>query len=136
MGFARFVEVGRVVLVEYGTGFGKTAVIVDVLDQNKCMIDGPTTGVARQLIAYKRIALTDFTIEIPRGASSAQLEEAIKANDVLAKFAATSWGKKLDKQRKRAELNDFDRFKLMVAKKEKSRLIAKEYKKLKKAAKV
>lgn len=33
--FTRFVEIGRVALVNYGPDEGKLAVIIDVLDQNR-----------------------------------------------------------------------------------------------------
>ena len=38
--------------------------IIDIVDGNKCMIDGPVpkTGVARQVIPFKRLALTDIVI--------------------------------------------------------------------------
>ncbi len=54
MGFKRFVEVGRVALINYGPDEGKLAVIIDIVDQNKCLVDGPSSGVARQVIPYKR----------------------------------------------------------------------------------
>mmetsp|Transcript_14945 Transcript_14945/g.25953 ORF Transcript_14945/g.25953 Transcript_14945/m.25953 type:complete len:138 (+) Transcript_14945:110-523(+) len=134
MGFKRFVELGRVVLVEYGPDVNKLAVIVDVLDQNKCQIDGPTTGVRRVLINYKRLALTDLKVEgVTRGIKTAELKALLDKDDIVAKFKATTWGRKMENKRKREAMNDFDRFKLMVAKKEKSRRIAKEFKKLKKA---
>lgn len=36
--------------------------------------------------------------------------------DVKNKWESSSWGRKLIVQKKRASLNDFDRFKLMLAK--------------------
>lgn len=36
-GFTRFVEIGRVVLVNYGPDEGKLAVILDVADNNKVL---------------------------------------------------------------------------------------------------
>ena len=35
MPFKRYVEVGRVALVNYGTEYGKLVVITDVVDQNR-----------------------------------------------------------------------------------------------------
>jgi len=134
MAFKRFVEVGRVVLVQYGPSYGKLAVIADVMDQKKCLIDGPTTGVQRQLICYKRLALLDQVVEIKRGADTATVKAAAKSAKITETFRATGWGKKLSNKKKRAAMSDFDRFKLMVARKEKSRLINKEFKKLKKQA--
>ena len=76
MGFTRFVEVGRVVLINYGPDSGKLATIIDIVDQNKCLVDGPETGVARQVIPYKRIALTDFTVKVQRNARAKTLKAA------------------------------------------------------------
>ena len=43
---------------------------------------------------------------------------------MLAKWEGTSWAKKLAAKKRRAALTDFDRFKLMIAKKQKSKIIA------------
>jgi large subunit ribosomal protein L14e len=130
MVFKRYVEVGRVVIINYGPDAGKLATIIDVVDQNKCLIDGPNTGVARQMIAYGRIALTDFTVKISRNARQKSLTAAWAEAGVQAKWDATSWAKKLAAKKKRATLSDFDRFKVMVARKQKSSIIAKKMKEL------
>jgi large subunit ribosomal protein L14e len=44
----------------------------------------------------------------------------------MAKWEASSWAKKLSSKKKRASLSDFDRFKVMVAKKQKAAIIAKK----------
>lgn len=36
--FKRYVEIGRVALVNYGKDYGRLVVIVDVLDQNRVCI--------------------------------------------------------------------------------------------------
>ncbi|EJK50611.1 hypothetical protein THAOC_30354, partial [Thalassiosira oceanica] len=41
MGFSRYVEVGRVVYINYGADAGKIATVIDIVDQNKCLVDGP-----------------------------------------------------------------------------------------------
>ncbi|KIJ90988.1 hypothetical protein K443DRAFT_14762 [Laccaria amethystina LaAM-08-1] len=41
----RFVEVGRVVLLKSGAFSCKIAVIVEMIDHNRAIIDGPTTDV-------------------------------------------------------------------------------------------
>ena len=35
MGYSRFVEVGRVAMINYGPDYGKLCVIMDVLDHNR-----------------------------------------------------------------------------------------------------
>lgn len=37
--FKRFVEIGRVALVNYGEDYGRLVVIVDVVDQNRVRTD-------------------------------------------------------------------------------------------------
>jgi len=126
--FKRYVEVGRVVLINFGPDSGKLATIIDIVDQNKCLIDGPedVTGVSRQVISFTRIALTDLVAKIQRNARQKTLKKAWTEGDILAKWEATSWAKKLSSKKKRANLSDFDRFKVMVAKKQKSAIIAKK----------
>jgi large subunit ribosomal protein L14e len=133
MPFTRFVEVGRIVLINYGPDAGKLATIIDIVDQNKCLIQGPEeiTGIKRQIIAFKRINLTDLKIKIPRNAREKTLKNAWAREDTLAKWEATPWAMKLAKKQKRANLSDFDRFKVMVARKQKSAIIAKKIKELK-----
>ncbi|KAG7349794.1 50S ribosomal protein L14e [Nitzschia inconspicua] len=128
MVFKRHVEVGRIVLINYGPETGKLATIIDIVDQNKCLIDGPEeiTGVSRQVISFTRIALTDLTVKIQRNARQKTLKKAWTEADTMAKWEATSWAKKLASKKKRASLGDFDRFKVMIAKKQKAEIIAKK----------
>ncbi|CAJ1944271.1 unnamed protein product [Cylindrotheca closterium] len=128
MPFSRYVEVGRVVLVNYGPETGKLATIIDIVDQNKCLIDGPEeiTGVSRQVIPFTRIALTDFTVKIQRNARTKTLKKAWEEADTMNKWEASSWAKKLSAKKKRASLSDFGRFKAMVARKQKSEIISKK----------
>lgn len=121
-------EVGRVVLINYGPDEGKLATVIDVIDSNKCLIDGPAdiTGVSRQVISFTRIALTDFTVKVQRSARQKSLIKAWKEADLMAKWEASSWAKKLASKKKRANLDDFGRFKVMVAKKQKAAIIAKK----------
>lgn len=67
MAFTRFVQVGRVVLINYGADTGKLAVIVEIISTNRVLID----GFKRQEISLRRVTLTDVTIDIAKGAKSA-----------------------------------------------------------------
>ncbi|TDH66458.1 hypothetical protein CCR75_007740 [Bremia lactucae] len=127
MTFTRFVSIGRVVLINYGPDAGKIATIIDVVDENKCLIDGPfsVTGVNRHVINFKRVSLTDLTVVIPRQAREKTLKKALAKSDTLAIWEATAWAKKLQNKKTRAQLNDFDRFKAMIARKQKNSLVKK-----------
>lgn len=118
-------EVGRVVLVNYGPEKGKLAVVIDILDLNKVLVDGGTIS-KRQVIPISRVALTDFTVDVQRSARPKSLKKAWDSADISTKWEATAWAKKLEKQAKRAALTDFDRFKVMVAKKQKTEIIQKK----------
>ncbi|GAY64677.1 hypothetical protein CUMW_235290 [Citrus unshiu] len=125
-----YVEIGRVALINYGKDYGKLVVIVDVLDQNKALVDAP--DMVRSQMNFKRLSLTDIKIDINRVPKKKSLIEAMEKADVKNKWENSSWGKKLIVQKRRAALNDFDKFKLMLAKIKKGGLIRQELAKLKK----
>jgi large subunit ribosomal protein L14e len=135
MVFTRFVEVGRVALINYGPDLGKLCVILDIVDQKRVLIDGPgqdgpvgardVVGVHRQVISCKRLSLTDLVLpNLPRSAKKKNIIAAWEAGDITSKWENTNWAKKLAAKKRRAALTDFDRFKVMIAKKQKSKLIA------------
>ncbi|KAG6485013.1 hypothetical protein ZIOFF_053541 [Zingiber officinale] len=139
MPFKRYVEIGRVALVNYGKEYGRLVVIVDVIDQNRALVDAP--DMIRGQINFKRLSLTDIKIDIPRVPKKKTLIQAMEAAglsdkhaaaDVKNKWENSSWGRKLIVQKSRAALNDFDRFKVMVAKIKRGRAIRQELAKLKK----
>ncbi|GJM85563.1 hypothetical protein PR202_ga02024 [Eleusine coracana subsp. coracana] len=122
MPFKRFVEIGRVALVNYGKDYGRLVVIVDVVDQNRvCQMN------------FKRLSLTDIKIDIKRVPKKSTLIKAMEEADVKGKWENSSWGKKLIVQKRRAALNDFDRFKVMLAKIKRGGAVRQELAKLKKA---
>ncbi|EXB53495.1 60S ribosomal protein L14-2 [Morus notabilis] len=114
MVFKRYVEIGRVALVNYGKDYGKLVVIVDVIDQNRALVDAP--DMVRAQMNFKRLSLTDIKVDIKRVPKKKTLIAAIEAADVKNKWENSSWGRKLIVQKRRASLKDFDRFKLMLAK--------------------
>ncbi|KZV15799.1 hypothetical protein F511_02015, partial [Dorcoceras hygrometricum] len=101
-----YVEIGRVALVNDGKEYGELVVIVDVIDQNRiCRVPKKKTLLA-----------------------------AMEAADVKGKWEKSSWGRKLIVQKRRACLNDFGRFKLMLAKIKRAGVMRQELAKLKKDA--
>jgi large subunit ribosomal protein L14e len=67
MAFTNFVEVGRIVLINFGPDAGKIAVIVEIISTNRVLID----GFKRQEISLRRVTLTDIVINsLPRGAKT------------------------------------------------------------------
>ncbi|KAK2963194.1 putative 60S ribosomal protein L14 [Blattamonas nauphoetae] len=115
----RFVEIGRVCLVNYGK-INKLCVIVDVVDHNKVLVDGPEplTGIKRQVISLRRLSLTPFTVNISHGAHQQVVVKAFEKAQIQKRFNRTSWGKKMLKRELRLVQTDFDRFVEMKKKRE------------------
>eukprot|EP01130_Rhizamoeba_saxonica_P007043 TRINITY_DN2821_c0_g2_i1.p1 TRINITY_DN2821_c0_g2~~TRINITY_DN2821_c0_g2_i1.p1 ORF type:complete len:161 (-),score=6.32 TRINITY_DN2821_c0_g2_i1:134-547(-) len=130
--FRRHVEVGRVCLINYGPDKGKLCVIVDVIDTNEALVDGPSgiTGVRRHAINFKRLSLTDIAISIPRSCRHKTLSRAFLEADVIGKWKKSRWARKRMMKQRRRSLSDFDRFQVMVAKKKKNRVIRRERRRL------
>ncbi|KAL4627932.1 hypothetical protein ACB092_05G202200 [Castanea dentata] len=130
MPFRRFVEIGRVALLNYGKEYGRLLVIVDVVDQNRALVDAP--DMVRTQMNLKRLSLTDIKIDIKRFPKKKTLVEAMEAADVKNKWENSSWEMKLIVQKRRALLNDFDWFKIMLAKIKRAGIVRQELAKLKK----
>ena len=113
MVFRRFVEVGRVIIVNYGPLVGKLAVIVDILTTTKVLVQGLKGGIRRQELSLRRVTLTDYKIDIKRGAKQDEVFKALDAYKLDEKFKNSSYAKKCEQRQKRANLTDFDRFKVM-----------------------
>ena len=113
MVFKRFIEIGRVIIVNYGPFSGKLAVIVDILTTTKILIQGLKGGIKRQEISLRRVTLTDYKIDIKRGETAAKVYKALDDYKLQDKFKKSIIYKKNELRKKRATLSDFDRFKVM-----------------------
>ena len=100
-------------VINYGPYAGKLAVIVDILNTTRVLVHGPKEGVRRQEISLRRITLTDFKLDIKRGIHKEALEKAITEYKLDEKFKQSVYAKKIERRLKRANLTDFDRFKVM-----------------------
>jgi len=113
---APFVQIGRVAVVTFGSHVGKVCVIVDVVDANRVLIDGPTTGVPRACVPVRRLAMTRFAVHIPRGCSAKCVKKALEDAKIMEAWEKTAWAQKIQKREIRRNMNDFDRFKKNKAK--------------------
>nr|AAQ91022.1 LRRGT00066 [Rattus norvegicus] len=133
-GRERFMEVDRVAYISFGPHAGKLVAIVDVIDQNRALVDGPCTRVRRQAMPFKCMQLTDFILKFPHSASQKYVQKAWEKADINTKWAATRWAKKIDARERKGKMTNFDQFKVMKAKKTRNRIIKTEVKKLQRAA--
>ncbi|KAF8428236.1 ribosomal protein L14-domain-containing protein [Tirmania nivea] len=132
----RLVEVGRIVLINDGPYAGKLAAIVEIIDHKRVLVDGAkTSGALRQAISLSHVTLTPILVsKLPRSARSGTVEKYWKEADVDAKWGVSGWAKKIASRNTRRELTDFDRFKVMVLKKQRRYEVRKAHAKLRKAA--
>ncbi|PLW15376.1 hypothetical protein PCANC_20476 [Puccinia coronata f. sp. avenae] len=133
--FQRFVEVGRVVLINdpSSPSNGKLATIVEIIDHGRALIDGPTTSVPRQSIAFRRVILTPFLIKgLPRGSRAATVGKAFEKAEIGKKWEASGWKKSVDSKATRRSLTDFQRFEVMILKRQRRDIINKGLVKAKK----
>eukprot|EP00747_Dinoflagellata_sp_TGD_P026491 gnl/TRDRNA2_/TRDRNA2_131972_c1_seq2.p1 gnl/TRDRNA2_/TRDRNA2_131972_c1~~gnl/TRDRNA2_/TRDRNA2_131972_c1_seq2.p1 ORF type:complete len:144 (+),score=34.82 gnl/TRDRNA2_/TRDRNA2_131972_c1_seq2:74-505(+) len=121
--YSRFVEPGRLALITYGPCAGKMCTIIDIVDQRRVLVDGPesVTGVRRHMMPIRRLSLTDFSSKMFRGAREKTLKKALTEADTMNKWKATAWAKKLAAREARKSMTDLERFKLMVARKKRSK---------------
>jgi large subunit ribosomal protein L14e len=106
------------------------------VDQNRVIVDGPKdlTGVSRQVVNLRQTALTDLVVTLPRNAGEVALRKAITEQGVLTKWNSSAWAQKLARRSTRANLTDFDRFKVVVARRKRADAVRREFSKLKSAA--
>ncbi|KAM6497824.1 Ribosomal protein L14 domain containing protein [Amanita muscaria] len=124
--FSRFVEVGRVVLLKTGPSAGKIAVISEIIDHNRAIIDGPLTGVPRQPFSYKNLVLTPLKLaKLPRGAGSGVIRKQLEKEAIVDKWEKSQWTQKRLALERRRALNDFGRFQVMLAKKQRRDVVRK-----------
>jgi large subunit ribosomal protein L14e len=108
----RFVEPGRLVKITYGSNKGKLATIVDIIDNNRVLIDGPRqiTGVKKQQIPVRWFEMTTLVTELPcRGCKESELIKALEENDTLNKWRASPEGIQEAKAEATKNMNDFER---------------------------
>ena len=99
--FKRFIELGRVVLINYGPLSGKLSVIVDILNTTRILIHGPKEGVRKQEISLKRLSLTDFKLDIKRGIHKDDLVKAIDNYKLDDKCKESYYAKKIERKKKK-----------------------------------
>ncbi|KAL4822706.1 hypothetical protein H8958_010542 [Nasalis larvatus] len=78
--------------------------------------------------------LTDFIPKFLHSTLQKYVREAWQKANVSTKWTATRWNKRIEAIERKANMTDFDNFKVMNAKKMRSRIIKNEIKKLQEAA--
>ncbi|MBY9009357.1 MAG: 50S ribosomal protein L14e [Candidatus Lokiarchaeota archaeon] len=80
-------DIGRVCIKTLGREAGRYCVVVEVIDKNYVLIDG--LNVRRRRANYKHLEPISETIDIKKGASHSDIEEAIKKAKLEKKLMET-----------------------------------------------
>jgi len=130
--FHRYVQVGRLAVINFGANHGKLCTIVDIIDHNRVLVDGPVTvtGIRRQPYNLKRLALTGLRMKVSKGIRQKALTQALKDHKILEKWKKSAWAKKITARRNKDNLNDFQRFVVFLAKAKRNKLVTNKVKQL------
>lgn len=121
MVFTEFISIGGVV---YVPALNKACVITNVIDLNRLLVDDGSLN--RYTVSVKNIKMTDLTVKISVGARPGTVKKAFAAADITNKFVASDLAKGIARKNTRANLTDFDRFKLMRLKQARNRIVKAE----------
>lgn len=69
---------------------------------------------ARQAVGFNKLWLTDFKLKISHSAREKQVRKAYEEANINTKWEQTAWARRIARKARRAQLTDFDRFKLKV----------------------
>merc|ERR1711937_325776 len=127
MVYSKFVEIGGVVFSEKAN---KRAAVVNVISLNRLLVDDGSCG--RFEANTKDIRLTDLKVAISWGARPGTVKKAWAKAGIDAAWAETDLAKNAAKSARRANLNDFERYKLMRLKQQRNRIVNAEVGKLRK----
>ena len=95
-------------------------VIVDILDSTRVFVDHPEKKFPRVIYPLKRLTLTAIVLKIQRGCRTGTLAKAAKEAKLGEQWAANTANQKMLRYARRGALNDLERFKVMVARRQRS----------------
>ncbi|SCL95625.1 60S ribosomal protein L14, putative [Plasmodium chabaudi adami] len=117
--FNRYVEPGRLCLIEYGPYAGKLCFIVDIITITRVIVDGAgITGVPKTIMPIKRLKLLKQRVKINANAKTGMLKKEVEKSKVLEEFNKSNLGKKIMIKKKRDAATDYERFQVYYASKE------------------
>ncbi|KAK5129026.1 hypothetical protein LTR85_000359 [Meristemomyces frigidus] len=119
----RLVEVGRVAIFAKGPNFGKLVTIVQIIDHKRVLVEGPSSDsakvVPRHSAPLSHLSLTNIVVpKLPFGIGHTGLKKAWEKHEVDSKWDNSPAAKSTAKMVRRKQLSDFERFKVMVLRKQ------------------
>ncbi|KAI7545027.1 hypothetical protein KC343_g16084 [Hortaea werneckii] len=119
----RLVERGRVVLFKKGQYAGKLAAIAQIIDHRRVLVEGFSSDaskvVPRHAAPLSYVTLTGIVIpKVPLAVGHTALQKLWNNEKVEEKWANSKTAQTSAKLMRRRQLNDFERFKVMVLRKQ------------------
>ncbi|EME49592.1 hypothetical protein DOTSEDRAFT_68390 [Dothistroma septosporum NZE10] len=119
----RQVEQGRIAFFANGPYINRVAAIVQIIDHKRVLVEGPSDepnlAVPRHAAALKDLSLTGIVIEkLPLATGSGALKKKWAETKIDEKWTNSGYAKRLQKEARRKQLNDFERFKVMRLRKQ------------------
>merc|ERR1712151_502810 len=127
MVYSKHIEIGGIV---YSEKAKKPAAIVNVISLKRLLVDDGSCG--RFEVNAKNIRLTDLKVKISWGARPGTVKKAWAAANMTEAYAGTDMAKAAATKQRRANLTDFERYKLMRLKQARNRIVNQEVGKLRK----
>ncbi|KAF2367588.1 Ribosomal protein L14e domain [Trinorchestia longiramus] len=123
--FTKYVELGRVVDITRGKCKGHQGVIVNIIDSNRLLVEGP--GLVRQEVKLKDARLTKFKLKINLEMPSKALKERWEKAHIDFRFKRLPYVKRVEKFNRRAKITDYNAFKVAEANRKCSNIIYRAY---------
>ena len=112
-----YVKVGRLVRILRGPRQDQVAVITDIIDATRILVENPENDkMWRHVQSLKNVEPLKFSVGITRGAKSAAVKEALTKANALAKYSKTRKAIRIAATHALENSTDFERYQLRVAK--------------------
>jgi len=125
-----FVEIGRIAVINSGPSKGKFCVIVNIVDHRRVLIDAPRvkgsnneTDVKRQTYPTRHLRLTRFKLRLRHDENHDVISKMWNDSKVTEKVLNTRYVRRQLNSQKKANLTDFERFKLYKVKQRVNKLL-------------
>jgi len=124
-----FVQIGRVAIINSGPEKGKFAVIANVIDHKRVLIDSPQTvgdkytELKRQSYSTRHLRLMKYRLAMRPDETHKVISGLWAKNNITSRLLSSKFMIRKLKQEKKESLNDFERFKLYKLKKRTNRVL-------------
>ena len=119
-GLRDYIKAVKIAFLNYYDHNRKLLVIFGILDAQRVLVDG-LKNFPRVIYPLKRLKLTRIKLpKVLRGARTGTVAAAAKEFNLDEAWSKTSFAKRFDADKKRSATTDFDRFKIMVLRKQRS----------------